>query len=140
MHLHCCHTSPLLCWEMENGKAQHILLSYTGRIRSGYHSLNPQNRLSEDLQCTLLPNAVHLIMDLRQVKCQPAQFKTHTCKDLSCDKYCSLLLSAAQQYDAQIGSNGSKMVKRRVYEHDFSILTIRIFQKCQITTMTLICL
>ena len=30
----------------------------------------------------------------------------------------SLLLSAAQQYNAQIGNNGPKMAKRRVYKHE----------------------
>ena len=39
-------------------------------------------------------------------------------KNLSYDEYCSLLLSAAQQYNAQIGNNGPKMAKRRVYEHE----------------------
>ena len=62
---------------------------------------------------------MHPIMELRHVKLQAAQFRTQTGKDLSYEEYCSLLLSAAQQYDTQIGSNGLKMVKKRVYEHDF---------------------
>ena len=60
----------------------------------------------------MLQNAVHPIMELRQVKIQAAQFKTHMGKDLSYDEYCSLLLSAAQQYNAQIGNNGPKMAKK----------------------------
>ena len=59
-----------------------------------------------------------LIMELRQVKIQEAQFRTHMGKDLSYDEYCSLLFSAAQQYDAQIGNNGPKMAKTRVYKHE----------------------
>ena len=59
-------------------------------------------------------------MELKQVKLQAAKFKTHTGKDLSYDEYCSLLLSAAQQFDTQIGSNGPNMVKRRVYKHKIS--------------------
>ena len=59
-------------------------------------------------------------MELRQNKLKVNQFKTHTGKDLSYEEYSSFLLSAAQHYDAHIGSNGPKMVKRRVYEHTFS--------------------
>ena len=47
-----------------------------------YHDLNPQNRLPEQMQCTMLQNAVHLIIELRQIKLQAAQFQTPTGKDL----------------------------------------------------------
>ena len=49
----------------------------------------------------LLQNAVHPIMELRQVKLQAEQFKTQSRKELTYEEYCSLLLSAAQQYDMQ---------------------------------------
>ena len=100
------------------GTTHGFVLHWQDQVRK-YHDLNPQNSLSQDLQCTLLQNAVHPIMELRQVKLQASQFKTHTGKDLSYDEYCSLLLSAAQQYDAQHSHNTQKMVKRRVFEHDF---------------------
>ena len=81
--------------------------------------MDPQNAISTDLQCTMLQNAVHPIMELRQVKLNAAQLKTLTGKDLNYDKYCGLLLPAAQQYDNQMRTNNHKIVKRRVYEHDF---------------------
>ena len=65
----------------------------------------------------MLQNVVHPIMESRQVKLQAAQFNTHTGKDLGYDKYCTFLLFATQQYNAQIGSNGPKMVKRSIYKH-----------------------
>ena len=99
------------------GTTHAFILHWQDQVRK-YHDLSPQNTLSQDLQCTLLQNAVHPIMELRQVKLQAAQFKTHTGKDLSYDEYCSLLLSAAQQYDTQIGHSSNKIVKRRIYEHD----------------------
>ena len=58
-------------------------------------------------------------MELRRVKLQANQFKIHSGKDLNYEEYCSLLLSAAQHYDAQSGSDGLKMVKRWVYKHEF---------------------
>ena len=66
-----------------------------------YHDLNLQQPLSLDLLCMLLQNAVHPIVELQQIKLQAAQFKTHTDKDLLYNKYCLLLVSAAQQHDLQ---------------------------------------
>ena len=49
---------------------------------------------------------------------QAAQFKTQTGKDLSYDEYCSLLVSAAQQYNLQHAGKTGNIAKRRIYEHD----------------------
>src|SRR5687768_15844996 len=65
-------------------------------------------------------NAVHPITELRAVKLQAEQFRTRLGKVLSYKEYCSLLLSAAQQYDMQQGFKPEKAMKRRIYEHDFS--------------------
>ena len=65
------------------------------------------------MQYTMLQNAVYLTMESRQVKLQTAQFKTHTGIDLSYNECCSLLLTAAQQYNVLIGNNGPKMVKKK---------------------------
>ena len=37
---------------------------------------------------------------------------------LTYEEYCSLLLSAAQQYDMQHGVRPDKIIKRRIYQHD----------------------
>jgi len=71
------------------GLTHAFILHWQDQVRK-YHELSP-NRLSEDLQCTLLQNAVHPIMELRQVKLQSDQFRTHSGKDLSYEEYCSLL-------------------------------------------------
>ena len=99
------------------GTTHAFILHWQDQVRK-YHDMNPQNVISTDLQCTMLQNAVHPIMELRQVKLNAAQLKTFTGRDLNYDKYCSLLLSAAQQYDNQMRSHSNKIVKRRVYEHD----------------------
>ena len=49
---------------------------------------------------------------------QAAQFKIQTGKDLSYDEYCSLLVSAAQQYDLQNAGKTGHVAKRTIYAHD----------------------
>ena len=100
------------------GTTHAFILHWQDQVRK-YHDMNPQNLISPDLQCTMLQNAVHPIMELRQVKLNAAQLKTFTGKDLTYDEYCSLLLSAAQQYDNQMRNTGHKIAKRRVYQHEF---------------------
>jgi hypothetical protein len=63
------------------GTIHGFILHWQDQVRK-YHDLNPQNMLPEELQCTMLQNAVHPIMELRQVKLQAAQFKTHTGKEI----------------------------------------------------------
>ena len=58
-------------------------------------------------------------MELRQVKLQADQLKTHSGKDLTYDEYCSLLLSVAQQYDCHHSNSRQKVAKRRIYEHGY---------------------
>ena len=65
-----------------------------------YHDHAPQQVLLVDLQCMLLQNAVHPVMELCQVKLQAEQFKTQLGKDLTHKEYCSLLLSAAQHFNS----------------------------------------
>ena len=63
------------------GSTHAFILHWHDQVKK-YHEISP-NRLFKDLQCTLLQNAVHPIMELRQVKLQPDQFKTHSGKDLN---------------------------------------------------------
>ncbi len=99
------------------GSTHAFILHWQDQIQK-YQDLNPQQALSSDLQCTLLQNAVYPIMELQQVKMQAAQFKTQTGKDLSYDKYCSLLVSAAQQYDSQHAGKAGNTAKYQIYQHD----------------------
>src|SRR5699024_8876398 len=79
---------------------------------------SPQNVTFLYLQYTLLQNAVHPIMELRQVRPNVAQLKTFIGQDMNYDKCCSLLLSAAQHYNTQMKRNTHKIVERRVYLHE----------------------
>ena len=99
------------------GTTHAFILHWQDQIRK-YHDKNPQNVISLDFQCTMLQNAVHPIMELRQVKLNVAQLKKFTGRDLTYDMYCSLLLSAAQHYDTQMKNYSHKIVKRRVYDHE----------------------
>ena len=99
------------------GTTHAFILHWQDQVRK-YHDLAPLQTLNADIQTTLLQNAVHPIMELRQVKLQAEQFRTQSGKVLSYEEYCSLLLSAAQQYDMQRGARPEKLVKRRIYEHE----------------------
>ena len=99
------------------GTTHAFILHWQDQVRK-YHDLNPQQVLLDDFLKTLLQSAVHPIAELRQVKLQAEQFKTHTGKDLSYQEYTSLLLSAAQQYDEKDATKGNKFAKRCIYEHN----------------------
>src|SRR5687767_2079117 len=99
------------------GPTHGFVLYWQDQVRK-YQDLNPQPPLAPEFLCTLLQNAVHPIAELRQIKVQSAQLKAFTGRDLSYDQYCTLLLSAAQQYDQQNALKGDKVVKRRIYQHD----------------------
>ena len=80
-------------------------------------------------------------MVLRKIKLQAVQFKTHTFKDLSYDEYCSLLLSAAQQYDAKLAAMALKWSKEGSTTKKFSIMSITMTKiQHMMATMTLMSL
>ena len=95
------------------------ILHWQDQVRK-YHDLNPSQVLSNDILRTLLENAVHPVAELRAVKVQAAQHRTHTGKDLTYEQYCSLLLSAAQQHDQGLSMMPSKAPKRQIYAHEAS--------------------
>ena len=99
------------------GTTHAFILHWQDQIRK-YHDLNPLQKLPLPLQRTMLENAIHENRDLRAVSTQAAQHRTHTGIDLTYEQYCSLLLSAAQQYDKQLLNPASKTTKRHIYEHD----------------------
>ncbi|HEY9711418.1 MAG TPA: hypothetical protein V6D48_24640 [Oculatellaceae cyanobacterium] len=100
------------------GTTHAFILHWQDQVRK-YHDLVPHQVLNSDFQRAMLENAVHPITELRQVKLQADQFKTQSGKQLTYEEYCSLLLSAAQQYDMQRGSRPDKLAKCRIYEHNF---------------------
>ena len=99
------------------GTTHAFILHWQDQVRK-YHDLAPQQTLNVDIQCTLLQNAVHPITELRAVKLQAEQFRTQSGKVLSYEEYCSLLLSAAQQYDMQRAVRPDKIQKQQIFEHD----------------------
>ena len=103
-----------------NGTTHAFILHWQDQVRK-YHDLSSHHKLPLDLQRTMLENAVHNIPELRSVKIQAAQHKTHTGLELTYQQYCSLLLSAAQQHDKQLMPHGTRQSQRRhVYMQDIS--------------------
>ena len=98
------------------GTTHAFILHWQDQVRK-YHDLAQSQTMSFDLQRTMLENAVHPIAELRAVKAQADQLKTHTGKGLSYEEYCSLLLSAAQQYDKQFFTPAARPPRRQVYEY-----------------------
>ena len=57
--------------------------------------------MSDSIKHTMLENEVNGITDIRAVKTKAAQFRAQMGTNLTYDQYCTLVLSAAQAYDAQ---------------------------------------
>jgi hypothetical protein len=68
----------------------------------------------------MLENAVHSIPDLRQVQIQAAHDKVRSGTAITYEQYVSLLLSAAQIYDSELGDlkPPKSRGQRQVYSHD----------------------
>lgn len=77
--------------------------------------MSPGQTLSDDMQRTLLQNAVQPVAELRAVKLQAQQHKTHTGIDLTYQQYCSLLLPAAQEHDQRMFKTPMKAPTRHIY-------------------------
>jgi hypothetical protein len=70
----------------------------------------------------MLENSISKLTELRSVKAQADQHHTQTGKSLTYQQYCQLLLSAAQQHDAQFEPTAPdhKSRSRQVYSHDIT--------------------
>ncbi|HEY9706731.1 MAG TPA: hypothetical protein V6D48_00855, partial [Oculatellaceae cyanobacterium] len=99
------------------GTAQAFVLHWQDQVRK-YHDLTPGQLLSDEMLKTLLQGAVNPLMELRAVKIQADQHKALTGLDLSYTQYCSLVLSAAQQYDLRMNKVPIKTPKRHIYLHE----------------------
>lgn len=85
------------------GSTQSFILNWQDKIRQ-YELIIPiGDHFSTTIKRTMLENAVGRIPELRAVKNQAAQHKTQNgVIELSYDQYCSLLASAAQEYDGSL--------------------------------------
>ncbi len=105
------------------GTMHAFILHWQDQVRK-YHDLRPNQTLTNDILRTLLETAVHPVAELRAVKIQADQQKTHTNKDLTYEQYCALLLSAAQQHDTRLSKTPMKAPKRHIYDHEvFEVVT-----------------
>jgi len=86
------------------GTTHSFILHWQDQIRR-YEDLIPSNgHFTDDQKRTMLENAVHKVAELRAVKNQADQMQVHTGKPLTYPQYCTLLLSAAAQYDSQFAA------------------------------------
>ena len=105
-------------WKSSSAK---FILHWEEQVRQ-YETLIPKkDHLQETVRLQMLQNAVHPILELRQVKLQADQLLTQMGTPISYAKYISLLYSAAAQYDSQFGTaSAAKLAqKRQVYAHQF---------------------
>jgi hypothetical protein len=82
------------------GKAHGFILNWQDKVQQ-YESILPvKDHLTATIKHNLLENAVGQVHELRAVKAQAAQHKTQNGGiDLTYEQYCSLLSSAAQEYN-----------------------------------------
>jgi hypothetical protein len=88
------------------GNAHGYILHWQDQIRQYEQILPTSGHFSAFVKRTMLENAVGQYPELRAVKTQAAQHKTQNGGiDLTYDEYCSLLMSAAQEYDGSLISS-----------------------------------
>jgi hypothetical protein len=84
--------------------------------------------LTPTIKRNLLENAVGQVQELRAIKTQAAQHKTQNCGiELSYEQYCSLLSSAAQEYDGSLVRSvktAPSPARRSIYYTKFEPLKI----------------
>ena len=97
-----------------DGSAEGFIL-YWCKLVSDYHDLvEKEERISENLQLSMLQTAVEPLSDLAAVK-NTAQIVNTDGSAITYSKYYGLLISAAQTYDLKFGIAPSKNKKRHVY-------------------------
>jgi hypothetical protein len=85
------------------GTAQGFILNWQDKVRQ-YESILPaKDHLTATIKRNLLENAVRQVQEVQAIKTQAAQHKTQTGGiELTYEQYCSLLSSAAQEYDGSL--------------------------------------
>jgi hypothetical protein len=100
------------------GGTHEYILNWQDQLRK-YQDLIPVNdHFSADLKRAMLENAVSQVPELRPIKTQADHAKTQSGQHLTYLQYCSLLASAAQQFDDQYAQSNVKTKNRHVYQHD----------------------
>ena len=88
-----------------NGTTEKFLLFWQEQVRL-WEELNPTQTLADPLKKTMLENAVSEIPELRQVKQQATQAAVKDGTPITCDQCSALLLSASQDFDKSLASQG----------------------------------
>ena len=77
----------------------------------------PDNYFSDGIKLTMLQNAVSSAVELHAVKVQAAHDKARGLVALNYDRYCTLLLSTASNYDLQHAPEKSRD-RRAIHNHE----------------------
>jgi hypothetical protein len=107
-------------WKSNSTK---FILHWEEQVRQ-YATLVPKSdHFPESIRLQMLQNAVHPILELRQIKIQADQLHTQMGKQIKYAEYVGLLYSASAQYNSQFGTaSGTKLAqKRQVYSHQLNL-------------------
>jgi hypothetical protein len=109
---------------MAHGRTQHKALFSTGKTGFDNMSLSYQPRImTVTIKRNLLENAVGQVQELRPIKTQAAQHKTQNDGiEFTYAQYCSLLSSAAQEYDGSLVRSvktAQSAARRSIYYTEF---------------------
>jgi hypothetical protein len=96
------------------------LLHWQDQVRKYEDIIPASDHFAPGQKRTMLENAVHSIADLRQVQIQAAHDKVRSGTAITYKQYVSLLLSAAQIHDSELGDTkpSKSRGQRQVYSHD----------------------
>jgi len=97
-------TSVRLGSGMWKGSTYNFILHWQDQIRLYEKQVSTTDHFSDGQKRVMLQNAVHPVMDLRNVKNQADQIKTQSGTELTYEQYCNLLLSAASAYDVSFAA------------------------------------
>jgi hypothetical protein len=90
------------------GSSNGFVLNWVNQIRK-YEAIVPaSDHFSDGQKRSMLENAVATISELRAIKAQSDQHKTHTRKALTFEQYPALLISATTTYDATFATRANK--------------------------------
>ena len=90
-----------------------FILHWQNQVRNYDYLVAHGDRMSNFIKHNMLENAVSGITDLRAVKTQTAQCRAQMGTNLTYEQYRTLVLSAAQAYDAQHITNATSCGTRR---------------------------
>jgi hypothetical protein len=101
------------------GTTKGFILHCQDQIRKYESIVLDPNQVSDSHKCTMLEIAVYPMRELRDIKVQAELYAIlHGGEVLPYDRYCDLLMSAAQTIDRLNGDRPSAQRTRRILEHD----------------------